>query len=152
MNVDEQLLDEEEGNKLQPYYDHLGFATVARGRLIDPRKPCPIPQSVADLLNADALASARRDAARVPGWAACNEVQKAVLVSMVYQLGLAPFDGDGIRDWKNFVAAMRVGNFVQAAKEGRDSLWWREQTRARAERQMRMLESGLWVPWGATRK
>lgn len=152
MEIDKQLIIEEEGVKYEPYYDHLGFVTWGVGHLCDPRRPTPIAPEVVQLQLGYDLKAKREEARRFPGFDRLNEVQQAAIVSMVFQMGAEPFDGDGFKDWRNFCAAMRAGDWKLAAKHGRDSLWRREQTPARAERQMRMLESGLFVPWEVTRK
>lgn len=152
MEADKQLIAEEEGLKDVPYYDSEGYVTWGIGHLCDPRKPTRIPMQVVQLMYDIDLAQKRKIAEQFPGYAAGNEFQRAVLTSMCFQMGGEPFDGDGVGDWKNFVAALKAGDFRGAATHGRDSLWWRKQTPERAERQMRMLESGLWVPWEVTRK
>jgi lysozyme len=146
-NVARLLLTEEEGRKKQPYYDHLGFVTGGIGRLLDPRKPCPLPDEVIDLLfKHDFAEKSAQAAASFPNFDRLNEVQQAVLISMVYQLGL-----EGVLDFHNMVSALQRSDVRDAAKQGRDSKWAKKDTPERAERQMRMLETGIWVPWEATR-
>jgi GH24 family phage-related lysozyme (muramidase) len=146
------LLHEEEGVKTQPYWDSLGFATFGVGRLCDPRKPCPIPLKICEQLFGIDYAERESLASRIPGYSRLNSVQQAVLISMVYQLGFEPFDGDGVRDFRDMLAALRSGDVKRAAVAGRDSKWHNKDTPARAERQMRMLETGLWVPFNAVKR
>lgn len=139
-----KLIEEEEGRRAQPYYDSLGYVTVGVGHLCDPRRPCPMPEHVIDALLDHDLAEARESASHLPGWSRLNEVQQAVLVSMVFQIGVA-----GVRGFRKMLEALAAGDFRAAAREGRDSKWARADTPRRAERQMRMLETGLWVPKGS---
>lgn len=140
------LISEEEGRETQPYYDHLGYVTWGVGHLADPRKRCDIPGRIVDLMfdhdYAEKLALARQ----IQGFAGLNEVQQAVVVSMVFQMGFEPFDGDGFKDFSKFLAALKRGDVKTAAAEGLDSKWAKEDTPRRAQRQMKMLASGLWVP------
>lgn len=145
--VARSLIAEEEGREAQPYYDHKGYVTWGIGHLADPRKPCPVPGRIIDLMfdhdYAEKLALARK----IPGFANLNEVQQAAIVSMVFQMGFEPFDGDGHRDFTKFLAALKRGDVKAAAAEGLDSKWAKEDTPRRAQRQMKMLATGLWVPW-----
>lgn len=154
MEADKQLISEEEGVKQQPYYDNTPekFVTGGIGCLLDPRKPCPLPMDVVQLLYQHRLDEKRAQASTVPGFDALNDVQRAVIVSMVYQMGFEPFDGDGHRDFTNMLLALKARDVHAAANHGRDSKWAKIDTPQRAERQMRMLETGVWVPWAATRK
>lgn len=141
-----KLIAEEEGREAQPYYDHLGFVTWGIGHLADPRKPCPVPERIIDLMFDHDYAEKLTLARKIPGFANLNEVQQAVIVSMVFQMGFEPFDGDGFKDFTNFLAALRKGDVKKAAMEGLDSKWAKIDTPRRAQRQMRMLSTGLWVP------
>lgn len=141
-----QLVTEEEGRVPHAYQDHLGFWTIGVGHLIDVKKGGRLPDFIIDRLLDHDMAVARAVAAAIPGYKVLNDVQRAVLESMVFQLGPEPFDGDGVKDFVHMLAALAMGDAKQAARDGRDSKWWREDTPQRAERQMKMLESGLWVP------
>lgn len=141
-----QLIEEEEGRVPHVYRDHLGYWTIGIGHLVDQRKGGRLPDPIIDALFDYDYAEKRAQAERIPGFSRLNEVQQAAIVSMVFQMGFEPFDGDGFRDFRNMLAALARGDVKEAARHGRDSKWWREDTPRRAERQMRMLESGLWVP------
>lgn len=58
-----------------------------------------------------------------------------VLIEMSFQMGVG-----GVLKFPAMLKALAAGNMVKAAIEGRDSDWWRDQTRARAERLMKKLE------------
>jgi lysozyme len=143
----EELLIEEEGRRAQPYWDNLGFVTGGIGHLLDPRKPCPLPEAVIDLLFDHDFKEKSAQAQQIPGFMRLNEIQQAALISMVFQLGFEPFDGDGFKDFRDMMAALARGDVKRAAAEGLDSKWAKKDTPRRAQRQMKMLETGVWVPW-----
>lgn len=135
----EQLLTEEEGRDPCAYPDTRGFLTISRGCLVDRRIPgaglCAAAMAAQD---AHDSAIARGTAARFPHFNELNEVRQAVLISMAFQLGSDPLH------WPNFMDALQARDYTKAAAAGRDSVWWRDQTHARAERAMTMLETGIW--------
>ena len=63
-----------------------------------------------------------------------DEVQQ-ILVNMMFNMGRPRLGG-----FKKFHAAIQAGDWVEAAKEGRDSLWYNQVTN-RAERLMVRLEN-----------
>jgi lysozyme len=141
--VARKLISEEEGRRNQPYYDNAPekFVTWGIGHLADPRKSCPVPDPIVDQMFdydwAEKLAQARQ----FVGFAALNEVQQAAVVSMVFQMGF-----EGVKGFKKFLIALARGDVKRAAVEGLDSKWAKQDTPRRAQRQMKMLSSGLWVP------
>ena len=141
-----RLIEEEEGRVAHAYPDHLGFLTIGVGHLIDAKKGGRLSDPIIDAIFAEDRVKFEKQAALIPGYFQLNAVQRAVIVSMLFQLGGEGFDGDGVKDWTNMLAAIARGDVKEAARHGRDSKWWREDTPGRAERQMRMLETGLWVP------
>ncbi len=137
----EQLLDEEEGRERTVYPDSRGYWTISRGCLVDPRVPgsglCDAAMAAQD---AHDVAKARELAENFPGFTRRNEVQQAVLMSMCFQMGAGPLH------WPHFTGALAMDDMKGAAAAGRDTDWWRTETPKRAEREMTMLETGLWVP------
>ena len=134
---DIDLIKREEGCRLTAYKDTEGLWTIGWGHLL-PKGPdwsgLTWTQAMADgQLELD-IVEARNDAASLPGFQRCNDVRKAVLVSMCYQLG-------SLYGWPKFKAALALGDFDIAAEEGMDSLW-AKQTPARAQRQMHYLRTG----------
>lgn len=140
------LLIEEEGERASVYPDQFGYLTIGVGHLVDEKKGGKLPPEIIRALLDYDIKDVEESAAKVPGFAQMNEAQRAAFCSMIFQLGFEPFDGDGIKDFKNMLAALAAGDLKQAAVDGRDSKWAKEDTPRRAERQMRMLESGVWVP------
>jgi GH24 family phage-related lysozyme (muramidase) len=135
----EQLLDEEEGEKPFVYPDSRGFWTIARGVCVDSRVPgAGLPRAAMDAANEIRTEEARQRAMDLPGFNRCNAVRQAVLVSMCFQLG-------DLHDWPHFKGALAMDDYEAAAAAGMDSDWARTQTPARAKRQMQMMASGQWV-------
>lgn len=136
----EQLLDEEEGEKPYVYPDSKGFWTIARGVCVDRRVAgAGLPQAAIAAANEVKTEEARQRAMSLPGFDRCNDVRQAVLISMCFQLGT-------LAAWHDFKSALAMDDYKAAAAAGRDSDWWRTETPKRAEREMKMLETGVWVP------
>jgi lysozyme len=138
-----KLIEEEEGRVPYAYTDSMGFTTIGVGHLIDARKGGSIPDFMVNQLLEYDLDRCIGQAQTLAGWEQLNEVQRAVVLSMVFQLGIG-----GVKGFRKFCGALAIGNVREAAREGRDSKWWREDAPKRAERAMKMLETGLWVPKG----
>jgi GH24 family phage-related lysozyme (muramidase) len=135
------LISEEEGRDPCVYKDSLGYFSIAIGCLVDRSQlGAGLCDAAIDAQFAHDSATARSIAARFPYFDEMNEVRKAVMISMAFQLTTKPLH------WPDFMAALGARDYVKAAAAGRDTDWWRVQTHTRAEREMRMLESGLWVP------
>lgn len=138
----EVLVMQEEQCRLISYLDTEGVPTNGWGHT-GPDVYYPgqvITQDKADAWLVDDMKSARATASEYPNYYTdMNEVRQAVLVSMSYQMGSKPLH------WPHFMAFLRAKDYTSAAEAGRDSDWWRDQTRTRAEREMTMLETGLWV-------
>ena len=135
----------DEGVIYQIYNDHLGNPTFGVGHLIlrsDPEFGLPagtaVPkQRVWDVFEYD-LQTAIDETRILFGldfdtWPAAAQ---EVLVNMVFQMGRTR-----VSRFVNMIDALKRRDWRSAAAHGRDSLWWREQTRNRAERLMKRLES-----------
>lgn len=134
------LIGEEEGRERCVYTDSLGIQTIAIGCVVDRRMASAgLCDAAISAQFAHDSAEARSIAATFPHFTELNPVQQAVIISMAFQLGTKPLH------WPDFMAAMTARDYVKAAAAGRDSDWWRKQTPKRAEREMQMLETGLWV-------
>jgi GH24 family phage-related lysozyme (muramidase) len=140
-DLTEQLLDEEEGPPSATVYaDSRGFSTIARGVCIDPRVPgAGLPAAAIAIANEAKVADATLLAQHFPRWSEHIPIRQAVLISMCFQMGEGPLH------WPNFNKALAQLDYNAAADAGLDSTWARIETPRRAERQMKMLRSGLWV-------
>lgn len=135
----QQLVAEEEGRDPCAYPDTEGYLTIGIGALVDRRQPgAGLCDAAIDAQFAHNSAEARAIAARFPHYLELNDVRQAVLISLAFQLATKPLH------WPDFIGALQARDYSRAAAAGRDSDWWRIQTHARAEREMRMLESGEW--------
>lgn len=141
MSAVRQLIEEEEGRSHTLYPDSKAFLTIGVGHLLDPRKGGRLPDALVDqLLDLD-VAEARYGAESIPGFSRLNEVRQAVVIAMVFQMGLP-----AVRKFKDMIAALARLDYRRAAAEMRDSDWAREDSPKRAERAAKMMESGEWVP------
>lgn len=118
------------------YNDHLGFATIGYGRLVDKRRGGGITQDEAQMLLDNDInrvyntLSTRLDYfERLP-----HQVQRA-LINMCFQLGF-----DGLKKFRKTLEHIRKGEYSKAADEALDSLW-ADQTPERAK------QVTEWIRW-----
>lgn len=134
----EDLLKREEGFVPHAYKDHLGFLTIGYGHLIDERKGGGISERIAKLILDEDIAEKKAELdANIPWWNTLSETRKTVLLAMAFQMGT-----DGVVKFKNTLAALKAGNYAQAAKGIRNSKW-AEQTPGRAERMAVAMETDV---------
>jgi lysozyme len=138
----QRLIEEEEGIRLIAYKDSLDLWTIGYGHLLEPQDKDwtgynVSPDQAQSWLDQD-MGTARSLATQFPHYVECNDVRQAVLISMCYQLGSKPLH------WPHFMAALEAKDYTAAKAAGLDSLW-AKQTPRRAQRQMDMLESGVWA-------
>lgn len=134
----------DEGRKPSAYPDSLGYLTIGVGHLIDARKGGGLPDSIIDaLLDHDIRETTGELFADQPWIAQLDTVRQAVLINMAFNLGLEPFDHDGIKDWPNFLAQVQRGDYEQAATNML-STTWAQQVGMRAQRLATQLRTGEW--------
>ena len=135
----------DEGVEYEIYLDHLGYPTFGVGHLVletDPEHGQEVGTAISeervkecfekDLDTAISECNALYEDGvfgDLPG-----EVQE-ILVNMMFNMGRTR-----LSKFKKMHAAILEGNWAEAAKEGRDSLWYRQVTN-RAERLMERLEN-----------
>lgn len=131
-------LSRDEGRIAHAYNDHLGYVTVGVGRLLDRRKGGKLSDDEIDMLLANDIRRAIADVETLPAWQAVKNdpVRARALVNMRFQLGAA-----GLRGFKNSLAKIAERDWKGAAANLRKSLW-AKQTPERAERVIRMIETG----------
>jgi lysozyme len=130
----------DEGESATVYLDHLGYATLGVGRLVDSRKKGSglrkveiefmLQNDVDDRINALNRA--------LPWFQNLDDARKGVLLNMAFQLGT-----DGLLGFKNTLALIRDGKYAEAADAMLISRW-AEQTPARAKRMSRQMATGQW--------
>lgn len=150
----EQLITKHEGRRNRAYKDSLGILTIGIGwNLEDPDSIdiCDHFELDLDALkNGEALLTNRQidevfdyqltrtisDACSVlPGFMAMPDKVQAVVVDMLFQLGLPRY-----RKFVNMIAALRAGDWKQAAIDAAASLW-AQQTPNRAADDIALLEA-----------
>ena len=145
MNIDrlKEEVKRDEGVVFEIYKDHLGHRTFGVGHKItteDPELELPAGTPVA----ADRVYSVfERDIVLHIGnaedifednWDTLPEEVKLIIVNMIFNLGPS-----GFRKFRKMISAINNQDWKEAAKEGRDSLWYKQVTN-RAERLMSRLE------------
>ena len=134
----EDLLKREEGFIPHAYQDHLGYWTIGYGKLIDERKGGGITEKQALMLLRDEVDAKRKELdANLPWWRELDETRATVILAMAFQMGTS-----GVLGFKNTLAALKAGDYTQAARGIRGSKW-AQQTPGRAERMARAIETGV---------
>tara|TARA_B100000530_G_scaffold315186_1_gene244681 strand:+ start:1044 stop:1652 length:609 start_codon:yes stop_codon:yes gene_type:complete len=144
----EELLEQlkiDEGVKYEIYLDHLGLATCGIGHLIletDPESKLEVgdeisEERVVELFQKD-VGNACRDCVNLYGWSGfCEwpaEVQN-ICINMMFNMGFGR-----LQKFKKMHEGLESQDWETAAKEGRDSKWYKQVTN-RAERLMSKLEN-----------
>ena len=140
VNNVESLIASEEGLRHDAYRDTLDVWTIGIGHAG--------PEVHEGLMWGDGQIDAQfeRDVATahdglkasLPWLDALDDVRKAYLISMAFQLGV-----HGVLGFPHMLAALRDQRWSDAAGGARDSLW-HKQTFQRAERCARAFETGEW--------
>ena len=142
-------LKRHEGNvtkngKHSPYKDHLGYLTVGYGRLIDPEMDGGISEVEAEYLLLNDVSRFIKEASQFEWFEGLNEPRKAVIVKMLFNLGLSNFN-----KFLKFKQAVASRDFEEAAKQmvtgsnGGKSLW-AKQVKGRAYELAKQMETGKW--------
>lgn len=136
------IIKKDEGFEEKPYRCTEGFPTIGYGRVVG-KKGEPLPnikttkQDEQVYLNVKIASTAELLAKTYPNvWMRLNDVRRAVLVSMAYQLGMV-----GVGGFKRMWAALGALNYSEAAKQMLDSKWY-TQTPNRVKRNADMMMSG----------
>lgn len=137
MNRIAELIKQDEGFVEHAYQDHLGFLTIGFGRMVDARRGGRITPIEAEyLLNNDVNRIMGDLRLNFKWFETLSEARKAVLVSMIFQLGY-----NGFVKFKNTIELISKGQYADAALEMLQSKW-AAQTPARAKRLSAMMANG----------
>lgn len=130
----------DEGEKPCVYFDHLGYATIGVGRLVDARKPGAglRPDEITYLLNNDIDDRIDALTRRLPWFQDLDDARRAVLLNMSFQLGTA-----GLLGFVNTLKLIEDGKYDDAADALMQSKW-ASQTPARAARMAEQMRTGRW--------
>jgi lysozyme len=151
LKEDEMFLDKEqlketlkidEGVVYEIYNDHLGYATFGIGHLVLETDPehgqtvgTPVSEERVNECFEKDVQTVIEDCKKLhDGWDGYPQEVKQVIANMMFNMGLTR-----LSKFKNHNAALQSGNWKEAAKEGRDSRWYKQVTN-RAERLMKRLE------------
>ena len=134
------IIDEGQVNEI--YNDHLGYATFGIGHLVlegDPEHGLAVGTPVSEdrvieCFDKD-VQTVIEDCKKLhDGWDGYPEEVKQIVANMMFNMGLTR-----LSKFKRHNAALQSGDWKEAAKEGRDSRWYKQVTN-RAERLMLRLE------------
>lgn len=148
MDALKRELRRDEGERLMPYRDSLGNWTVGVGHLLagseldrfvnpatgKPRKTLTDAES-AELLIGDIIDAENNLNRIAPGWRSMDDVRQRAMLNLSFNLGsrLGRFVG--------FLRCVEDGQWAEAAKHLRNSLWWK-QVKSRGPRIAHMIETG----------
>ena len=126
------LIAEHEGKSLVMYTDTVGVPTIGYGHNLQ----TPISEHAAKVILADDVKVAIDELDdRMDWWRDLPDPAQLVLASMVFNLGWPRFSR-----FKKFIAALEDRDYIRAAAEMEDSLWFQQiKTRGPALKQL-MLE------------
>lgn len=131
MNLErlQELLTRHEGKRRYPYDDADGRQIQGQKRVIHGKVSIGIGRNLTDkgLSDEEVQYLFRNDVAEAvlgarrlfPNFALLSENRQLVVISMVFNLGVA-----GFGSWTNTCCAIREGRFQDAARHMMDSLWY----------------------------
>lgn len=130
------VYDDATGLPIKPGTLVVGHPTIGIGRALDTHG---ISSAEADYLITSDIYQVEQEAEKAFSWyLTLSDERKAVILSMLFQLGLA-----GVQGFHEFLLAVEHQNWARAAAEMKDSLWAKEQTPERAERLAEQMETGV---------
>lgn len=130
-----KMLIRHEGNRLRLYTCPAGKFSIGVGRNLEDNG---ISESESLYLASNDLNTAKFQANSFPWFKALNDAQQAVVVMMVFNLGINKF-----LEFKNTIQALKERNCGLAAKEMLNSLW-SKQVGKRATELAAIMKTGQW--------
>ena len=125
-----------EDERLKPYRCTAGKLTIGVGRNLD---DVGITREESDFLLSNDIKRVEAELDATFPWAkSLDEVRRAVMLDMLFNLGLGRYRG-----FRKHLAALQRGDFQAAATEMIDSLWYR-QVKSRGVRLVNMIRTGQW--------
>lgn len=144
MSYDEDALIRElirdEGKRLTPYLDSLGYWTVGVGHLLKrgEKRERITEAQCRDYLVGDIVDAENKLNDIMPGWRALSDVRQRAMVNLAFNLGW------GLKQFVNFLAAMAREDYTDAGRHLRASKW-AAQVKSRAPRIIHMIVTD--TPW-----
>jgi lysozyme len=127
------ILKRDEGVRLFPYLDTVGKWTIGCGRNLSDNGISP---GEVDYLLGNDIFRTEMEAKAFHWYGALDDVRQAVVLSMIFNLGLT-----GFRGFHNTIRAIERGDYATAAANMLVSKWAR-QVGQRANRLAKMMETG----------
>lgn len=127
----------DEGLRLTPYRDSLGYLTIGVGHLIQKGESfTKISNTEAlDLLETDIRVAERRLTKIFPSWRELDDVRQRTFLNLVVNLGFK------LADFKRFLHAAKSGDWEKAADHLTQSRWYR-QVKLRGPRIVHAIRTG----------
>ena len=130
----------DKGPNLRPYLDTRGKLTIGYGRNLTDKG---INEHEAEVLFSRDMADAHDEVMTLGSWPVAlwldHPVRLAVLENMTFNMGITRLKG-----FKKMLAAFQRKDWPEAARQLRDSDYWRAGTHNRAERLAKQIELGEW--------
>mgnify|MGYP000498266105 CR=1 FL=1 len=130
-------LKKHEGIELKPYKCTSGKLTIGIGRNLE---DVGISEHEAEYLLMNDLDTYMTAAKTYDWYAGLNDPRKAVIVSMLFNMGQTNFN-----KFLKMKQALDVGDYAEAAKQMLDSKW-AKQVKGRADELAAQMETGKWQP------
>ena len=134
-----EMIKHHEGVVPYAYADSRGYWTIGCGRLVDQELGGGLSEDEIDYLLANDLKRCQAEAESYPWYAELNEPRKAVVISMLFNLGKPRWD-----QFARAQARIAEGAYAEAASEMLDSRW-ASQVGKRSEELAGMMISGEWA-------
>ena len=138
MNVSilREHLKQDEGVRSKPYKDSLGILSIGVGRNLE---HVGLREQEIDFLLTNDIEEVEKDLQTFPWWDSLNEARQVAIGNMRFQLGPTRFRG-----FKKMIKALADGNYHEAARQAKDSLWFRQTQPSRTGRVIHMLRHGTY--------
>ncbi len=128
------MLKRDEGVRLKPYTDTVGKLSIGIGRNLS---DIGISQDECDLMLANDIKRTEADADHFWWFHELNEARQAVILNMLFNLGLRSFQG-----FTQTIKCLEAGDYDGAADRMLVSKW-AEQTGTRAGRLAQIMRTGV---------
>ena len=130
------LIAKHEGLRLKVYKDTVGIETIGYGRnLVD----VGITPETAEMMLQEDIDRSIEDADKFEWFARLNEVRQAVIIDMLFNLGLTRF-----KKFKHTIIYINSSRYADASREMLNSKW-AKQVGDRAIELSDMMRTGVWA-------
>jgi len=127
----------DEGLRLTPYRDSLGYLTIGIGHIIGKGETFTTltREQALDILDSDIMIAERRLTNILPSWRSLDEVRQRAALNLVFNLGYK------LADFKRFLHAAKSGDWEKAADHLTQSRWFK-QVKLRGPRIVHAIRTG----------